>query len=417
MKIMVELNSLPTSPGVYIYRNRVGEIIYVGKAINLKKRISQYFQRDDALGPKTAALVSQIDTIETKIVDSEIEALILESSLIKKHLPKYNSLLKDDRSYLYICISKDVLPRIFTAFQSNLPSNCYIYGPFPNGSAVKSLLKTIRHIFPYYNLKKHPTSPCLYCHLNMCPGPNPDPLLYRQNIGKIKKLLNGKIKILNKQLNREMKQASHDNNFEKAIIFRNQITSINYVVSGWNQLHNFLDIVKLPEDGQSNAIIELQTTLNISPINRIECFDISQLGSKYFVGAMTVWYQGHIDHSQYRKFKIKTKQTIDDQYMIKEIIYRRLQHPNWGKPDLIIVDGGKPQVSSVNSLPLTLLTDIQLIGLAKKNETIIIKTKNNWQQINLPHNSHALRLLQLLRNEAHRFANKYRKELIKKTFK
>ncbi|MCX6726498.1 MAG: GIY-YIG nuclease family protein [Candidatus Shapirobacteria bacterium] len=412
---MIDLKTLPGTPGVYIYRNFAGEIIYVGKAINLKKRVTQYFQRDDALGSKTTTLVSQIASIETKTVDSEIQALILEASLIKKYKPKYNSLLKDDRSYIYICITKEPIPRVFTARFSQLTKNDHIYGPFPNGSAVNSLLKTLRRIFPYRSRLTHPQAKCLYCHLGLCPGSHPEPKLYRQNIGKLKKVLSGKITSLQRQLTKEMKFASKSENYESALELRRQLESINYVVSGWSALHNFYEKVDLPEDVQSSAIQELMTTLNpyFHPprrIDRIECFDISQMGLKHFVGSMTVYLNGHIDKSQYRKFKINTKVTPDDQYMIKEVVFRRLQHPEWGTPDLIMVDGGKPQVTSATSL-----TDIPIIGLAKRLETIVIKLDDDWVEINLPLRSNALRLLQSLRDEAHRFANRYRRTLMKKS--
>ncbi len=412
---MIDLKNLPENPGCYIYRNSSGEIIYVGKAINLKKRISQYFHREDALGPKTKTLVSQIASVETRIVGSEIEALILESSLIKKYRPKYNSLLKDDRSYLYICISKEKIPRIFTAHSSNLPEKAEIYGPFPDASAASSLLKTLRRLFPFRSVEKHPKTSCLYCHLGLCPGPNPDPKSYRQNISKIKKILNGRFKSLSRGLNKEMKIASKLEEYEKALILKNQIDSISYIVSGWHNLKNLFDDINLPDDNQSAAIAELETTLrpylNIKNINRFEVYDISQLGNKYFVGSMVVWQNGHIDTSQYRKFKIKLKSSPDDQFMMKEVVYRRLQHPEWAFPDLIVVDGGKPQVSSISTI-----TTIPLIGLAKKLETIVIKDTDSWMEINLPPKSQALLILERLRNEAHRFANKYRKELIAKEY-
>jgi excinuclease ABC subunit C len=417
---VIDLATLPSSPGIYIYRNVAGEIIYVGKAVNLKKRVSQYFQRDDALGPKTSALVSQIASVETKTVDSEIQALVLEASLIKKYKPKYNSLLKDDRSYVYICISHEPIARVFTARFSQLNKKDIIYGPFPNGSAVNSLLKTLRRIFPYRSLLKHPKNLCLYCHLGLCPGPNPDPVKYRQNIGKLKKLLSGHIKSLQKQLKAEMKLASRSENYEVALELRHQIESINYVVSGWSALRNFYEKVELPEDQQSSAIQELMTTLNpyfhFDKIDRIECFDISQMGSRHFVGSMTVYLNGRIDHSEYRKFRIRTKQTPDDQLMIKEVIYRRLHHPEWGSPSLILVDGGKPQVSAALSVfHLEYPGEfIPVVGLAKRLETLVIKLSDDWVEINLPKRSNALRLLQMLRDEAHRFANKYRKELMKK---
>jgi len=411
---VIDLQNLPTTPGCYIYRNSSGEIIYIGKAINLKKRVSQYFRRDDALGPKTKTLVSQIASIETKKVNSEIEALILESSLIKKYHPKYNSQLRDNKSYLYICISKSKIPIIFTAHSSNLPVHSDIFGPFPDGSSVKSLLKTIRHLFPYRSVEKHPRTLCLYCHLGLCPGPNPDAKLYHQNILRIKKILNGHFKSLLISLNKEMKMASKSEKYETALQLKNQIDSLNYIVSGWHDLKNLYTDINLPEDKQSQAIDSLETTLKpylqIKNIHRIECFDISQLGTNYFVGSMVVWQNGHIDTNQYRKFKIKTKVTPDDQFMIKEVVYRRLQHPKWGTPDLIVVDGGKPQVSAVSSI-----TELPLIGLAKRFETIVLKNVDSWVEINLPTRSEALLLLEKLRNEAHRFANKYRKELMSKS--
>lgn len=410
---MIDLKKLPTSPGVYIYRNLDKSIIYVGKAINLKKRVTQYFQRDDALGPKTATLVSQIDSIETIVVGSEIEALILEASLIKKYKPKYNSLLKDDRSYMFIVITNDKLPLVFSTHLSRIPPKATTFGPFPSGSDVKILLKTIRRIFPYY-AKKHGNTKCLYCHLGMCPGPNVDPLIYRQTVGKIKKLLGGRIKSLIADLTRDMKLASKQDNFEVALLLKNQIDAINYVISGWNNLNNLFQDINLPEDKQSSAINELMTTLSpylpLTKINRLECFDISQMGPRHFVGSMAVWQNGQLDNSQYRKFKINTKVTQDDQFMIKEVVFRRLQHPEWGSPDIIIVDGGKPQLNSASSI-----TDLPVIGLAKRLETIVIKNNDDYIEINLPQNSTALNLLKSLRDEAHRFANRYRQELMKKS--
>jgi len=411
---VIDLKSLPTTPGVYIYRNQAGEIIYVGKAINLKKRVTQYFQRDDALGEKTSALVSQIANVETKQVDSEIQALVLEASLIKKHKPKFNSLLKDDRSYTYICITKEVIPRVFSARFSELNPKDIIYGPFPNGSAVNSLFKTLRRIFPYRSQLNHPQKLCLYCHLGLCPGPDPEPKRYRQNIGKLKKVLSGKITSLQRQLQKEMKASSKLQNYETSLECRRQLESINYIVSGWSALSKFYQKVELPEDQQSSAIQELMTTLNpyfhFKKIDRIECFDISQMGLKYFVGSMTVYLNGKIDHSQYRKFKINTKATPDDQYMMKEVVYRRLQHPEWGTPDLIVVDGGKPQISAISTI-----VDTPAIGLAKKYETLVIKLDDDFIEMNLPPNSTALNLLKALRDEAHRFANRYRKDLMSKS--
>ncbi|KKQ30143.1 MAG: Excinuclease ABC, C subunit domain protein [Candidatus Shapirobacteria bacterium GW2011_GWF1_38_23] len=295
-----------------------------------------------------------------------------------------------------------------------MPPHADIFGPFPDGSSVKSLLKTIRRLFPFRSVEKHPKTPCLYCHLGLCPGLNPDSKTYHQNIIKIKKILNGHFKSLLTSLNKEMKIASKSVEYEKALILKDQIDSLNYIVSGWHNLKNLYVDINLPEDKQSQAIESLETTLrpylNIKNIHRIECFDISQMGTNYFVGSMVVWQNGNIDTSEYKKFKIRSKATPDDQFMMKEVIYRRLRHPEWGTPDLIVVDGGKPQVSAISPI-----TDLPLIGLAKRIETIVIKNADSWVEINLPARSEALLLLERLRNEAHRFANRYRKELMSKS--
>lgn len=414
---MIDLKKIPDKPGVYIYKDISGKIIYVGKAINLKKRVSQYFQRDDALGYKTSKLVSQITDISFKVVSSEIEALVLESSLIKQYRPKFNSQLKDDKSYVYITITKDKIPFIYPSFKSKINHKDFNYGPFPDSPSVKSLLKTIRSIFPYYS-KPHGNKKCLYCHLHLCPGPKPDLVEYRHNILKIKKILNGHFQKLFSQLQKEMRAFSLSENFEMARIRRDQLNALNYIVSGWKNLKYLYQDVDFKEDQFQKAINELKLTLKpyfpkLRNINRIEGYDISNSSSKYFVGSMVVFQKDSLKNDEYRQFKIYSKNTPDDQFMIKEVIYRRLKHPEWGSPDLILVDGGKPQVSAANQALEIQKKSIPIIGLAKKQETIVIKTNGSWIEINLPKNSPSLLLLQQIRDEAHRFANRYRKKIIK----
>ena len=414
---MINLKNIPDSPGVYIYKNSENKIIYIGKAVSLKKRVSQYFRSDEALGYKTKQLVSQIAKIDFHVVGSEIEALILESSLIKQYRPKFNSQLKDDKSYIYITISKDKIPLIKPAFKSNLNPNAIFFGPFPDSTAVKSLLKTIRVIFPFYS-SVHGPKKCLYCHLGLCPGPNPDIKEYKKNVLRIKHVLNGNFSKLISRLEKEMLAFSKAENFEMAKTRRDQINSLNYIISGWKNLSNLYQKVDLQEDQVSKALRDLKTILapyfpDLKNINRFEAYDISNLGSKYFVGSMTVFQQGRIAKDEYRQFKIYSKITPDDQFMIKEVIYRRLKHPEWKMPDFILVDGGKPQVSAANRVSPT----IPIIGLAKREETIVIKIGDSWEEIKLPKNSPSLLLLQQLRDEAHRFANNYRKKLISLTVK
>lgn len=425
---MLDYKTLPHSPGVYIYKNKQGTIIYVGKAIDLRRRVSQYFQRDDALGPKTSSLVAEIFDIQTQSVNSEIEALVLEASLIKKFKPKYNSQLKDDKSYTYIVITKDKYPLVYAAKRSNFDMDKDTYfGPFPNGSAVRNILKTLRKVFPFYVKPNHQSQKCLYCHLGICPGPNPDLKLYRQNIRRIKSILSGKINKIKSNLRLSLKSFSQKEEYEKAAVIRDQLTTLEYITAGWQHLDSLFSDIQVVDDKVSSSLEGLRTTLLpffpfLSTLYRLECYDISNSGPNYFVGAMTVFQGNGLAKEEYRQFKIKTKTSPDDQFMIREIVFRRLKHYDWEYPQIIIVDGGKPQVSAIYDIfrhPELVsgshpLRNIAIIGLAKKIETIVIYHKQEWIEINLPKDSNSLHLLQQLRNEAHRFANAYRRSLISK---
>jgi len=419
--------NLPSLPGVYIYRNSDNEIIYVGKAINLKKRVTQYFQRDDALGPKTHELVKNIHKIDYKIVGSEIEALVLESSLIKKHKPKYNSQLKDNKSYLYININKNYIE---TTRQTGT------FGPFPNGSQVKYLLKILRRNFPFFTKATHKKT-CLYCHIGLCPK---DEKENKKNINIIKKILSGKTKTLQKSLELKLKKISKNQNYEEAIIIRDNLYALKYITEGWQNITSLTTNINIRQDRQNIAIGELCSILHIPQINRIECYDISQLGHKYFVGAMSVFQNDKIDNSQYRKFRINNSVAPlsrgavrrtegfkpNDPLMLREILTRRLRHREWTYPDLIVLDGGLPQlsiISNVETRNCASLHKIKFIGLIKNSETIVTNVETHhdaslpkYTQINLPKHSLALQLLQQLRDEAHRFANSYRKYLVKNDF-
>jgi len=410
----IDLKSIPSKPGVYIYKDKDNKIIYVGKAINLKKRVSQYFQKDNSLNPKTKKLVSLIKNINYYVVGSEVEALILEANFIKLYKPKYNSQLTDDKNYIYICISKQDYPRIFTSQLSKLDDKKYlIYGPFPDSTSAKFLLKSIRHIFPFRTFVKNHPKNCLYCHLGLCPGSNPDLNDYQKTINKIKKILKGQTKKLIDQLQTEMFTYSDNLNYELALIRKRQIESLVYVTSSWKNIGKLTNQINLSSSAWLSAINEIKSIFTVSNLNRIEAYDISN-SSNFFVGSMVVFQNGIIDNSAYRQFKIKTKQTQDDQAMIAEIVKRRLNHLDWPIPQIILVDGGKPQVSAV--IPFIKDKNILLIGLAKKEETIVTYVDSSWQEIKLPKYSNALRLLQHLRNESHRFANRYRLKLLKSSY-
>ncbi len=425
-KIKKIIEKLPRSPGVYIFKDSKGEVIYVGKAIRLRDRVRQYFYRDNALGPKTKELVSKIKKIETREMDSEIEALVLEARLIKKYRPKYNSQLKDDKSYVLIGISKEDLPLIFKTRQNREKIRADYYGPFPDGGSVQYLLKTIRRIFPYRSCKRLPKKVCLYYHIGLCPGICDEKVSkmsgeeYRQRVGYIKKLLGGRTDSLMKDLRREMKKAAKKEEFEKAEEIKKQMESLEYVTSGWQRVKNLTDKVELLEDSAERIEKELLSVLkkdfpNLKKIERIEGFDISNLG-RTFVGAMSVWEKGSLSKDEYRKFKVYSKESQDDQFMMREVVYRRLKHPEWKKADIILVDGGRTQVSAALEAARAQgkVGACIVLGLMKKEEIMVFKTKDGFREVRLPKQSEGRQVLQLLRNEAHRFANRYRKELREK---
>ena len=243
------LNTLPHSPGVYIYRDTRGTIIYIGKAKDLKKRVSQYFQSDDAVGPKTQLLVSQIAKIETIETASELDALLLEAKLIRSHKPKYNVVLKDDKSPLYILLTiSEQLPHVYTLRRSDLPKRIplkdALFGPFQSAGVVRSLLRQLRHIIPYCVQKKRTGKACFYWHIGLC-NPCPSEIAklpssdeknmlvhaYRTNIFRLKEILNGRSSTVLHALENDMKLAAQKNKFEDAALLRDHVRNLYGMLS------------------------------------------------------------------------------------------------------------------------------------------------------------------------------------------
>lgn len=417
------ISNLPDKPGVYLYHDSDNRIIYVGKAINLKNRVKSYFQSSDKLGPKTAALVANIDSIEYWVVDSEIEALLLEAELIKLHKPRYNIILKDDKSYLYIKITtNEEIPRISTARRENEKGVTY-FGPFPSAQTAKNVLKTIRRVFPYRSCKTLPKTPCLFYHIKLCPAPCVDYVSvsdYRQMINQIILFLSGKRKTLEKQIEKEMHQASDQLLFEEAAKLKKKLDDIRYITQSFRKPEDYIENPNLLEDQRTKTLEELKSHVSqYLPLNnlpqRIECYDISNIQGKQAVGAMVVFTNGEADKREYRKFKIRTKDSPDDFAMMSEMLRRRFNN-EWPLPDLLVIDGGKGQLQ----IALDTLTEsgiaIPTISLAKRMEEIYLKVGDTFEKIVLPRNSKALQLLQHMRDEAHRFGITFHRSLRKKKF-
>ncbi len=417
---------LSTKPGIYLFLDEKGEILYVGKAKNLKKRVVSYFVKYVELGPKTQALISKVRKIETIVLNSEIEAFLLESHYIKKHKPKYNIKLTDDKAYPLIRITiKDSYPKVLIARKASDKNSIY-FGPYPNAAgALRLTLKTIRRIFPYQSVPNHAKRICLYYHLGLCPCP---PVFasrqlrkdYKKTIKHITDFLNGNTKKIIKDLTKERNSLSIKENFEKAKAIQNKITAIELITGPFYKTKLDLDInPNLTDDLRKKEMNDLINILNengvcVKTLERIECFDISNTSGTNATGSMVVFIQGEKDGSKYRKFKIKTLNSPNDSAMMEEVLQRRMKHSEWPMPDLIIVDGGKGQVSAALKImkQFNNLT-IPIIGLAKREETILT---SDFKEIVLSKSSPALKLIMRIRDEAHRFAISYHRKLRSKNF-
>lgn len=432
----IDRDLLPHKSGVYIYKNSKKRVIYVGKAIDLYHRVASYFRGYEesrflskAKGAyfngehdiKTNTLVSKITSVETIIVESELEALILEANLIKKYLPEFNVRLVDDKDYLYIKVTNEHFPKVLTARKHDLGDSLKYFGPFPSSKTVKETLKSLRKVFPWCNNPpKFTQQPsrlqakqrgCFYYHLGLCPGACLGKFSkeeYRKNIFRLSKLLDGQKGNLIEELSKDMEKASEDQDFEEAGRLKKMITGISYLTQP-NRIRNYLENPNFLEDQRQIALETLQKALNLPILpERIEGYDISNISGKEATGSMVVLTNGEIDKSQYRKFKIHITGRPNDVGMHREMMRRRLGHEEWKTPDLIIVDGGRGQVRGVNQELRIKNYGIPIYGLAKRMEWLYPPED---EIIKLPKKSPALQLLQKLRDESHRFAISYHRKL------
>ena len=410
MNLKKEIARLPGSPGVYIFLDVGGKIIYVGKSKSIKKRVSSYFQNKN-LGEKTNLLVKKISNIKYIKVESEFEALLLEAELIRKNQPFFNFQARDDKNPLYIKITKEKIPLVSLVRKPQISYSDFVKGPFPSAKVMRNLLKTVRRIFPYChhkNLKK----PCLYVHLGLCPFPHAseeNKIHYLKNILAIKKLLSGKSKFLLKSLIADMQKLASLEKFEEAQNIKKQIAKIEYMLSEFRDPVEFLTQPTLVDDLSAARLQSLKAVLNLPKIpKRIECFDISNTAGKEATGSMAVFENGQSQKNQYRRFRIKFKNTPDDYQMIREILSRRFKN-SWPKPNLIVIDGGKGQLNVALSVLKKGSIEIPVIAIAKKFEEIYLAEKP--LPLRLEKQNLARQLIQATRDEAHRFALSYHRLL------
>lgn len=425
MQLQALYSTLPEKSGIYIFKDSKGKVLYVGKAKDLKKRVASYFTKS-YLEEKTQRLVENISTIEHIITTSEIEAFLLEANYIKKYRPLYNIKLSDDKFFPYVKISGEV-PSVVITRRLNEKRAEY-FGPYPNVSSLKIVLKLIRRIFPFESTQNHPKGKCFYNHLNLCPCASSFPEKipeYKKNIRNLKKFLQGKKNDIVMDLIKEREVLAKNEEYEKAAALQEKIAKIELVTS---ENYDPFEYQKDPElyfnriEKEKTSLVEFLRNFypQLEKLERIECYDISNIQGKQATASMVVLTNGDIDKSQYRRFKIRTKDTPDDFFMMQEVLRRRLKRHDWKTPDLFVIDGGKGQISAVVEVFSEMNVSYPLIGLAKREEIIVIPRFENgvlrFEEGRLPMINPGLNLLRRIRDEAHRFALSYHRLLRKKTF-
>lgn len=480
----------PLTPGCYIYRDSKSRILYIGKAKVLRKRVSSYFANYFRVDPKIQIMIDLAQSIEYLQTDSEIEALILETNLIKKYKPKYNTLMVDDKNYMWVRVDRSDGKNIPTLqmVRRRFDDKSYYFGPYPDTAPVRRTIERLRKILPFCTngqklnrgsgkliaIKTGQKKPCFHYHLGYCKGICADLETrqeYLQRINQLRLFFLGKKNDIVVKLTSDMQQAAKNHNFEKAAILRDRINDLKYVAThiqidqDFDEAALMLAKQKQKETALTELVAYLQyPNLTVTSDFRIECYDISNIQGTNAVGAMTVMVDGKVEPKLYRKFRIRMKNEPNDFAMLQEMLFRRFYHflkfkerenevkllssdgfdidPNryLGKavptedesltrlPNLIVIDGGKGQLSSAFTVMRNFGLNIPMIGLAKREEEVFAVSQQRidadlisdsginqyeleFTKIHIPRRANALHLLQQIRDEAHRFGITYHRLL------
>ncbi len=410
-----KINQFPLTSGVYLMQDRAGSVIYVGKAVCLRKRVQSYFGKRKQVLSKTDILVANVWDIDYVLTASEAEALILEASLIKEYQPRFNIELRDDKSYPYIQISDEEFPRVSVVrprqkrkktapHEAMIQEQGQFYGPYVNPKLIREALDIIRKIFHFRTCHPFPKKACLDFHIGLCDAPciaNVSKEDYDKIIQNVCLILEGKKDELYHNLRFAMESLAKAKRFEEAAKVRDQIRAIGALYSGTKDINCFKEAE------------QLQRVLSLPRLpERIEAFDISNILGNQAVGSMVSFFNGKPDKSNYRRFRIREVEGIDDFRMMAEIVkrrYRRLKNEQAVFPDLIVIDGGKGQLSAAVEQLKLLKLEVPIISLAKRQEEIFLP--NRRAPVLLSRESLGLKLLQRVRDEAHRFAVFYHRHL------
>lgn len=422
-----KVKDFPMEPGVYLMKDSQGRVIYVGKAKRLRNRASSYFRRDAIDDYRVGPLVREIRDIDFILAESEVDALLMEARLIKDLQPKYNRELKDDKTFPYIQISiREDFPRV-EATRAPRSSSVRLYGPFLNGGSLRGALVALQKIFKFRTCtlnisandrERRWSRPCLLASIGQCSAPCCDRISqenYRKNIHRLQEFLGGNRPRLLAEIKEEMLRASEEKKYELAAQLRDQLVALESL-----KKHGNIDQDVQPEVFQIDprkGVVGLQKVFKLpSPPRVIEGIDIAHLGGEDTVASLVHFVDGRPFKNGYRRYKIKTVDGIDDFASIAEAVSRRFafNDPNNPPPDILLIDGGKGQLhAALAALEYSACRPGLTISLAKRNEEIF--TPDSDEPLQLSRRSYALRLLQSVRDESHRFAQHYHHMLRRKS--
>jgi len=429
LKKLKQLN-IPKSPGCYKFKDKNSEIIYIGKASDLRSRILSYWRKSAEHSPAKYSMLKQVEKVKWIETDSEIEAMLLEANLIKKYQPQYNVVFRDDKRFIYIKIAtEDNWPRI--SITRKLDKSGKYFGPFASTEAVKQTLRAIRKIWPFRTCARLPKKTCLYYRINKCPGMCENKISsanYNKIIQQIIYFLAGKknkiIRKIKEQIkNHELKMHSHKIGSVKYNNLQDKFKYLKYQLFNLNKTLEYTNILSLGEK-YATDVVELAKLITLPRVpQRIEGYDISNIFGKQAVGSMVVFSQGEANKNEYRKFKIKIGQgEANDVRMLKEVLLRRFNN-DWPQPDLIIIDGAKAQLNTTLRVLKKIKLKIPTIAISKNkglrsaNAPDKLFFPGEKKPLELPLASPALHLIKRVRDEAHRFAISYHRQLRKKRLK
>ncbi len=407
--IMIPQGDLPETPGVYLMKDAQGAVLYVGKATSLARRVRQHFERPhNALIEEMTRQVRSIEYIQKP---SALEALILEANLIKYYFPPFNIREKDNKSFLYLVITNERYPKPLLVRGKDLDTDPKVYlrtfGPYTSGRSLRASLDWLRTLFPWSTCEPGQKRPCFNAHISLCPGvctESIDPKAYRLIIADLIRFFDGKKELILARLRREMRLASRDERYEEAAKLRNRIFALEHIQE--------IALLKREDEDGDRAAHESASSLEEAPLlGRIEGFDISHVGGTATVASMVVFEGGQPQKSEYRRFRVRTVEGINDVASMREVLRRRFTHA-WKTPDLLLIDGGLPQVRAAQEAVREAGFRIPVLGMIKgpdRKRTDLVSFEEDAAVCTAAQKH--LTLLTQVRDESHRFAIAYHRKL------